>query len=418
MEKSPKPIKLTKKALAEAPNGVGWVRIVDHAVSDLYLNSGSKKKSIYIRRRIKGQKNKRFFKICTWEPGTSPEQIRKQAHATASVVIEGSDPNKEKKAVKPDSVLFGDAFERLMETRVRGKNPIKSSTEEQYRYSYQTDLAKWANRPLIQISGDDVENLHRERSKTSKSRANMAVRLIRMVYKFSAEVYRDQENRPIVTYNPADRITTFKLQNKIPGRTGHIRNEQLKPWFEAVRRECSEVVADLLEFTILTGLRRNEAAQLTWDRVDLGKKAFSIIENKSKRPVILPLSDYLYDMLKRRNQGAGTRKYVFPAGHKSNYLKDWRRQCAKVTEASKVGFMPHDLRRTFITIAESLDVSPYAIKALVNHSLPSDDVTGGYIQFDVERLRKPMQQITDYMLRMGDVRKAAKVVPLREVDKA
>ena len=52
------------------------------------------------------------------------------------------------------------------------------------------------------------------------------------------------------------------------------------------------------------------------------------------------------------------------------------------------------LRRTFITVAEALDISPYAIKALVNHALGTS-VTEGYIQMSVERLRAPVQQVSD-----------------------
>ena len=39
-------------------------------------------------------------------------------------------------------------------------------------------------------------------------------------------------------------------------------------------------------------------------------------------------------------------------------------------------------------------MSVYALKALVNHSLPRD-VTAGYIQFGPERLREPMQSVMD-----------------------
>lgn len=69
----------------------------------------------------------------------------------------------------------------------------------------------------------------------------------------------------------------------------------------------------------------------------------------------------------------------------------------KVTEASGVAFTIHDLRRTYITIAESLDISAYALKRLVNHKM-SNDVTAGYIISDVERLRDPMQRITSQLL--------------------
>ena len=53
---------------------------------------------------------------------------------------------------------------------------------------------------------------------------------------------------------------------------------------------------------------------------------------------------------------------------------------------SGVSFSAHDLRRTFITIAESLDISVYALKRLLNHKM-TNDVTAGYIITDVERLR-------------------------------
>ncbi|RUQ85047.1 integrase [Legionella septentrionalis] len=76
---------------------------------------------------------------------------------------------------------------------------------------------------------------------------------------------------------------------------------------------------------------------------------------------------------------------------------------ANVTKFSGIHFTVHDLRRTFITIAEGLDISAYALKRLMNHKM-NGDITAGYIVADVERLRKPMQQITDYFLKcMGAI---------------
>jgi len=67
-----------------------------------------------------------------------------------------------------------------------------------------------------------------------------------------------------------------------------------------------------------------------------------------------------------------------------------------VIKRSGMTFTFHDLRRTFITIAESLDISMYSIKRLVNHKM-GHDVTAGYIIPDAERLRAPMQKITDFL---------------------
>ena len=39
----------------------------------------------------------------------------------------------------------------------------------------------------------------------------------------------------------------------------------------------------------------------------------------------------------------------------------------RIVATSGVSFCLHDLRRTFATIAESLDLSGYALKRLLNH---------------------------------------------------
>ena len=83
----------------------------------------------------------------------------------------------------------------------------------------------------------------------------------------------------------------------------------------------------------------------------------------------------------------------------------------KVAELSGVPFTIHDLRRTFATTAESLDLPAYALKRLMNHKM-TNDVTAGYIVTDVERLRKPMQLITDYILECMGVIKSEEVVAI------
>jgi hypothetical protein len=49
-----------------------------------------------------------------------------------------------------------------------------------------------------------------------------------------------------------------------------------------------------------------------------------------------------------------------------------------------------------------LDISAYALKRLMNHKM-NNDVTAGYIIGDAERLREPIQRITDYLLKTGIV---------------
>lgn len=69
--------------------------------------------------------------------------------------------------------------------------------------------------------------------------------------------------------------------------------------------------------------------------------------------------------------------------------------------AAKVNcpFILHDLMRTFLTLAERLALPYVVLKKLANHS-GRNDTTFGCLVVDVERLREPMQMITNEFLRL------------------
>jgi len=157
----------------------------------------------------------------------------------------------------------------------------------------------------------------------------------------------------------------------------------------------------------MTGLRREEALGLKWERVDITGRTLTIIDPKNHQNHTLPLSDYMLDMLTRR-QTVTASEYVF-ADNQGRCISNFRYAQASVQKASGVAFCIHDLRRTFATVAESIDIPAYALKRLLNHANGAD-VTAGYIVANVERLRNPMQRITDYLLKAGGLKETAEVV--------
>jgi len=172
-------------------------------------------------------------------------------------------------------------------------------------------------------------------------------------------------------------------------------------------------VADYLLFMLFTGLRRSEAGELNWNQVDLKDRSVFFPDPKNREPFVLPLSDYLVELLERR-QAAASNAYVFPGTGRRGYVVEPKRQILKVIKSSKVPFSPHDLRRTFVTTAESLNLSPYTIKRLVNHKL-SNDITARYIGSDVDRLREPMQAVTKRLLELIAGKADDKVIPIDQV---
>lgn len=160
----------------------------------------------------------------------------------------------------------------------------------------------------------------------------------------------------------------------------------------------NENMRDYLLFLLFTGLRRNEAARIKWKLVNFPEKVYRIIDTKNKIDAVFPMSDYLFTLFKRRKKDA-INDYVFPGEGKGGYLVDPSTAIESITEQTGIIFTCHDLRRTFVTIAESLDISHYTLKALLNHKYSSEDVTGGYIIINPERLREPVQQITNAIIK-------------------
>ena len=56
----------------------------------------------------------------------------------------------------------------------------------------------------------------------------------------------------------------------------------------------------------------------------------------------------------------------------------------------------HGLRHTYISIASLLGFNTSIVKKIVGHKF--DSVTGGYTHADCESLRKPMNEIANFMI--------------------
>lgn len=120
-------------------------------------------------------------------------------------------------------------------------------------------------------------------------------------------------------------------------------------------------------------------------------------KTKNGKPHTLPLCEYIYELLLNRFKTCNT-EYVFPSSDGSSHIVEPKKGVERVRKLSGIHFTIHDLRRTFITIAESLDISTYAVKRMVNHSM-ENDVTAGYIIWDIERIRKPIEQVSDFLIK-------------------
>jgi integrase len=178
-------------------------------------------------------------------------------------------------------------------------------------------------------------------------------------------------------------------------RTGHIKKDQLETWYKGLLAIRSQTGRDYLLTLLLTGMRREEAATMRWEDVDLARATFTIGKTKNGDPLRLPLSTQLLKILKERKQNISG-QYVFPGRKEGKPIAEPKVFTAAVKEACGIKTSRHDFRRTFATIADGIDaVSFLSLKRLLNHRSAEADVTAGYVIPDPERLRPLCQRISD-----------------------
>ena len=345
-------------------------------------------------------------------PDLTVEQARKEAQKLLGKIATGIDPVLETQVAKKRGIALQEVFSDYLKAR----KSMKPSTILDYQRALNQVVPDWLDKPLLSITKEMIAKRHAKHgTERSQARANLAMRILRAIFNFATGEYEDEQGNSFITENPIKRLSHTRAWYRIGRRQTVIRREELAGWYQAVQQlshrysaEQATILKDYFLLVLFTGLRRQEAAQLHWDHVNLKSKILTILDTKNHEPHTMPLSDFLVELLERR-KAKQINDYVFPSDRGVGHLVDPHKALLKVRELSGVQFNIHDLRRTFITLAESLDIPVYALKKLLNHKTTAD-VTAGYIIMDVERLRKPMQLITDTLLTLMGVKSSANIV--------
>lgn len=345
------------------------------------------------------------------------EQARNEAKKLLGKIATGIDPIAEKKEKKVKSITLKEAFDAYLIAR----KALKPTTLIDYNRLMKQAFSDWQSKPLLDITKDMIAKRHRVHGEKSPARSNSAMRLLRAIFNFAAGEYEDSQGRSLILENPVKRLSHTRAWYRVDRKQTVIKTHELPAWFKAVMEVKDErttgkssILRDYFLLLLFTGLRRQEAIELTWDRVDFKAKTITIADTKNRQSHVLPLSDFLLQLFENRKAESFDSAFVFPGNGKTGYNVEPRKVMKKIIEQSGVTFTLHDLRRTFITIAESLDIPAYALKRLLNHKM-TQDVTAGYIVMDVERLRVPMQKITDHLLKLVGIIKAAEIINITQV---
>lgn len=305
-------------------------------------------------------------------------------------------------------------------------------------------FSDWLDQPISSITSHMVRERYRllarhkgvrSNEDGAKAAAAQAMRVLKTLCNYAIHAYRDDQGMPMLfTFNPVEplEVTDKGWNAGADRRDDVIKEADLPRWYKCVRalgdrdnnRNVTASVtmstaADAMLLCLFTGLRRTAALQIKWQNIDWTDRTITIpaADDKTDRQQVLPMSDFVYDLLQERKSAPIVDQiYVFPGDVPGHPLQEPKRAIAKVVDRSGVKFSMHTLRRTFATTAQKreLRMQPHIVKHLLHHSLGRDVTENHYLHVELEDLRQPMQLICDYLCDRIGVKKKSRLPTLAD----
>jgi len=353
------------------------------------------------------------------------KDARHKAGELLQMMRQGIDPREQKKAAHRAAAAESRkniTLQKVLDEYLGDRKTLKESTREFYRTCIEVYLADLKERPIRDITAAEVKEIHKNLSEKKEAPvdeqgkrkrvlrggpgiADGVMKVLRLLCNHVIE-----EHPGVLIMNPVSRLK--KKWNRPKARENYIKQDDLPAWFEAVTASKNDTMRDALLLMLFTGLRsKTEAFCMKWSDVDFTSKTMRFEDTKNGTTLLLPMSTFVYDLLKVRKDAFDAMKkedgdddndipdFVFPGSGEKGHIVDIRKELERIAAACKVDITPHDLRRTFLTYAEFIDIPLYTRRALVNHSTgKGKDVTAGYTQIPLDRLRTASQMIAEYIL--------------------
>lgn len=362
------------------------------------------------------------------------EQARDVARDHLRTMRLGTDPRDLKRQDEAMAVTLGD----VCTSYVSRPGKLKRSTRDEYQRHVDKVFAAWKDKPIVNITEDDVRNRHREITegglngeRGAPASANAAFVTLRILMNYAARQHRRADGSPLIQRNPVGVLKDHWA--KLGSRTdryvdrrsiGDVWNSLNEARLSPRNRDHLSAI-DLTMFALLTGARRDEMTTLTWDRVNIDDKDpgncwWHLDERKRGDPLTLPLSSQAVELLKlrpRRTLANGKDSpWVFPSWGKTGHIAEARAPMELVSTVAGKHLSIHDCRRTFSNVAmRECRIGKFETDLLTGHKPNGDDVTArAYLDLEkLDWLQPEIEKIGSWIEHQAAIASGANVVALR-----
>jgi integrase len=356
-----------------------------------------KKVKTYILRIRAGGKDETITlgRVGVVEYDEARDEAEKAIKAAAKGMALEIGKNKPEPKPEPTVICLSSVLKEYLSTR----NKLKKRTREDYEKVLNRSVPGWLDLPMADITPAMVQTKHKELGEGSKAGADYAFRIIRALYNYAMEVHSEE-----VTRNPALRLSVVRSWYKVPRRKTCVKPTQMAEFFAVLKAHPGKM-ADYLEILLFTGIRSaSEIGAIPTAQVDIKNKIIVLKDTKNGEDLEVPICKSAAVAFERRlkeSEKVGSKFVFYALGSKTGHIGRGGKQMEDIKlwfkDTSIKSLTPHDLRRTFLTTCDELDLSQVVQKRLVGHAV-SQDVTDGYKVLTIERLRKAVDRVERFIL--------------------
>jgi integrase len=200
-----------------------------------------------------------------------------------------------------------------------------------------------------------------------------------------------------------------RTKPKERARSRTLSDDELRALWRAAEKAEHQPFGALVQFILLTGARRAEAAEMSWSEIEHADWTLPASRNKTKVDLVRPLSKAVLAALPAKIDGCA---FVFttdgrnPVSGFSTFKRKLDQQCGVS------GWTLHDLRRTSRNLMSRAGINPDIAERCLGHAIPG--VRGVY---DRHQYRQEMARAYEVLAAQIDLilkPPATNVTPLRK----
>jgi integrase len=363
------------------------------------------KKAYVVQARVNGASRRKVIGPCNLLPLS---EARKRAQKLLTTLrVDGVDLSAQEREVRAaakvkqitdeaQSWTLREVMEQYLHERRVNDRPLKDSTKRDTRRHVEKNFGDWADKPVAGITVTAVRERFTTLHARAPQQAKQAMGVLRALLNFARDEKADGDTYPILQINPVQAGLKRRLK-PAEGRERMVPLDKVRATWQSLTKAREQAISDspertgldMVAFGLLTGCRLGEAQNLTFDLMNLDEGWWQITADVAKdgKARTLPLCSAAVELLRAREQRPGNR-YVFPsrtiAGRE--HFKDPRGALALVVKVAGLQLSFHDLRRTWIAVADECRIPEGAAELLTSHKPKT--VTGRHYRkkYDVRHL--------------------------------